>query len=130
MIRELKKGENQRLGSHVWQREIDCRCSFPSCVITYVDTDLIEALDQLWEMAGAFWLSSGFRCVSHNKADGGKPGSLHLVGKAADIHPSRGSITDFGKYMELIPHFDHGGIGTYATFYHGDVRGYRARWRG
>ena len=30
-------------------------------------------------------VTSGYRCPTHNAADGGKKGSFHLTGKAADI---------------------------------------------
>jgi uncharacterized protein YcbK (DUF882 family) len=30
-------------------------------------------------------VSSGYRCLKHNKAVGGAPGSIHLTGLAADI---------------------------------------------
>jgi len=78
-------------------------------------------------------INDSYRSPAHNAAVGGKSGSMHLVGKAADITcagftPSQvkdtiESLIAEGKIME-------GGVGLYDDFVHYDIRGTKARWFG
>ena len=69
-------------------------------------------------------INSGYRCDIHNKEINGSTNSLHLSGKAADIVVHGVSPA---KVQQYLADFD-GGVGSYKTFTHVDVRGYRARW--
>lgn len=124
MIKEFKKGTPERISENFKSTEFDCKCGYPECQITYVDTDLIEKLEQKRKQFDrCIFINSGFRCVRHNRQVGGKPGSYHLLGKAADIRVT-GINPD--KVAEGCEDFD--GLGRYDTFTHVDVRGYKARW--
>lgn len=64
-----------------------------------------------------------------NSAVGGTTYSQHLYGTAADIKISGVSPKKVAAYAEkLLP--NSGGIGTYGTFTHIDVRSQKSRWNG
>ncbi len=51
-----------------------------------LDGVLFAALDDCRRAIGApVEVTSGYRTAAHNRAVGGKPGSLHLIGAAADL---------------------------------------------
>ncbi len=67
-------------------------------------------------------INSGYRCIEHNKAVGGKSGSQHVDGHAADI--AWGDFTGATKYFMLKTAFEHEftGIGISDDFIHLDDR--------
>lgn len=71
-------------------------------------------------------INSGYRSLEHNAEVGGKPDSYHLRGMAADI-----VIVGMTprEVQELLKNWS-GGLGSYETFTHVDIRDYRARWEG
>lgn len=74
-------------------------------------------------------INSGYRTYARNKAVNGAKFSQHLYGTAADIVVSGISPVEVAKFAEtLLP--NTGGIGTYSTFTHIDVRKEKARWVG
>lgn len=76
-------------------------------------------------------VTSGYRTPAHNRSVGGKPASKHMLAMAADIqvedmtpkqvHTAIEKLIKEGKMQE-------GGLGSYPTFTHYDVRGVKARW--
>lgn len=118
------------LSKHFASTDFDCKCHFSSCTYTLVDTDLVEALEIAITIVGLLGLHSGFRCSAHNRAIGGKPGSMHMLGKAADVVSAKVSAKKVAALFETVPAFTNGGIGRYQTFTHADCRGYKARWEG
>lgn len=72
-------------------------------------------------------INSGYRCPEHNAAEGGVEDSQHVDGTAADIAVE--DIPAAQVYAYLDP-WHEGGLGSYETFVHVDVRGSRARWTG
>jgi len=126
MIEQFAKGEAFQLSKNFTSEEMDCHCAYADCLITYIDLELIDKLQQKREEWGVpIFITSGFRCTRHNSEVGGKKGSLHLVGKAADI---KAEGLEPWKVASLCEDFD--GLGRYPTFTHVDVRGYKARWKG
>lgn len=126
MINEYKKGSRINLSGHFASNEFDCKCNYPSCQITYIDSDLIHYLEEKRvEIGKPFVIQSGFRCVLHNKDVGGKPGSIHMTGKAADISILNENMVKIAEKFE-----DADGLGRYPGrhFIHVDKRGYKARW--
>lgn len=135
MVEEFEKGHSVQLSDNFWSIDFDCHCQYQDCSHTLIDSDLIEGLDLLWERVGPIrvkWPTGGsaYRCSRHNKDIGGKPGSIHMLGKAADIKSQSVSIATLCFAADSIGLFKSGGIGRYATFVHLDVRGYPARWSG
>ena len=66
-----------------------------------------------------FRVTSGCRCEAHNRAVGGKPGSAHLTGEAADI----AATTGFHRFQVLSGLLSAGfkRIGLAKGFIHADV---------
>ena len=77
-------------------------------------------------------INSGFRCLVHNKREGGSDNSQHTLGTAADVSVPEGlTAIELAAIAETIPHFRSGGIGIYDTFVHLDTRpNGPARWKG
>ena len=73
-------------------------------------------------------VNSGYRTELHNRKVGGKAGSLHLYGAAADIAVKGIKPETVAAYAEsLLP--DTGGIGIYDWGVHIDVRREKSRWK-
>lgn len=91
---------------------------------------LVETLETIREHFGVpVTVSSGIRCKTHNTNVGGVSKSQHMEGTAADIVVKGVPVYEVVKYAEtLMP--KTGGIGTYKTFTHIDVRSVKARWNG
>lgn len=126
MIKAYEKFSNQSLSKDFFSSEFDCRCHYPECTMTYVDEELIQYLQGKRDfLKKGIILNSGFRCTRHNIDEGGKPGSQHLLGKAADI---RVNGIDSKRLAQIFDDAD--GLGIYDTFIHVDKRGHRSRWSG
>ena len=124
MIREFVKGSKQRLSDHFDTSQFDCHCMRDDCRVTYVDMALIDYLERKRAKWGKpIKVVSGFRCTSHNQRCGGKPGSRHLVGMAADIKVDGMTATEIARDCT-----DAGGLGLYPNFVHVDMRLGKSRW--
>ena len=96
--------------------------------------DLANNLQVLRTHLGkAIRINSAYRSPQYNAKIGGATKSKHLLGMAADI-VVRGMDTQAlaAEIEHLIScgKMTQGGIGTYRTFVHYDVRGTKARWNG
>ena len=125
MIHEYVKGEKRKISDHFSTDEFDCHCKRSSCIVTYIDDDLINELEHLRDRLEdkCITIVSGYRCAAHNLEVKGKPGSMHLIGKAADIEVEDVDPDNVARACEV---FD--GLGRYDDFTHVDVRGYCSRW--
>ena len=80
-----KYGDSTQISKHFKACEFQCKCNgkheFP------LDAALIEKIEKLHEAlnCSAINVSSGYRCVQHDKAVGGSGTGQHTLGKAADI---------------------------------------------
>lgn len=129
MVRQFEKGKKISLSAHFSTSSFECHCKRQTCVYTFVDDALPEALESLLSLAGPFQIDSGFRCKAHNKEVGGLGDSQHLLGKAADCKPLTNiTSAELASYAGKVPAFLNGGIGTYSSFCHLDVRNGKARW--
>lgn len=105
--------------------EFSCRCG---CGENDVSTELLQVLDALREYLGVpVTITSGKRCVKHNKAVGGASKSKHLEGVAADVQAKGVSPAVVHKYFEAV-YPNKYGLGRYNSFTHIDVRPNKARW--
>lgn len=128
MVKEFQKDSEEQISEHFNVSEFKCKCSYSDCKITYLDMDLITYLEnKRAEIGKPFSIMSGFRCTRHNADVGGKPGSIHMQGKAADITISGENMFKIADRFE-----DADGLGRYPGrhFVHCDKRGYHARWTG
>lgn len=126
MIKEYDKGKCVKLSEHFDSTDFDCHCSRKDCLVTYVDTELIDFLENrllLWHVIPE--IVSGFRCTVHNRSVGGAAGSRHLTGQAADIR-----VKGLPPYKIANDCENIGGLGRYKTFTHIDTRHKKARWTG
>lgn len=79
-------------------------------------------------------LTSGARCVVHNKAEGGSKRSTHIVtefdreSEGADITVKGFTPFQVYQYLKNTPYANLLGLGKYTGWVHVDVRGYPARW--
>ena len=113
--------------------EFDCKCGceMPNEVLINVQK-LANQLQMLRDKVEvSIKINSSYRCPKHNKAIGGVLNSQHILGKAADVVISgfKASKT-FDLISELIDKGDmlQGGLGSYNTFTHYDIRKTKARW--
>lgn len=91
-----------------------------------IDDRLLEVLDKIRAVIGMpLYVSSGYRCRSHNEDVGGVADSQHIHGRAADVYADGISIL---KLAALAEEAGADGIGLYDDFVHVDVRGSYARW--
>lgn len=103
----------------------------PCCGRNEIKGELMEALQQLRNYLGyPIIINSGYRCKRHNAKVGGVSNSQHLYGIAADIYVAEISTAELSRAANEIKAFRNGGIGTYGTWVHVDIRKKRARWRG
>lgn len=66
-------------------------------------------------------IKSGYRCPIHNFQEGGTPNSYHIQGLAADLQPTKMTLTKLFSLAASNP--DIGGCGIYeANFIHIDLR--------
>lgn len=94
---------------------------------------LARVLEQLRGEVGApVRLLSIFRSPAYNSAVGGASGSQHLQFKAADFVALTGTPANWAEHLRGMRSSGvfSGGIGTYRTFVHVDVRGTDADWTG
>jgi len=107
------------------RKEFACKCG---CGFDTVDVQLIDVLENIRCYFDApLLISSACRCESHNKEVGGKPGSLHRLGRAADIDVVMVSPVEVQKFLKS-QYPDELGIGCYDTFTHVDSRNSKGRW--
>jgi len=111
--------------------DCSCGCDMPKEVLINVQK-LANQLQILRDRVGvSIKINSSYRCPKKNKAIGGVSNSQHILGKAADVVISgfKASKT-FDLISELIDKGDmlQGGLGSYNTFTHYDIRKTKARW--
>lgn len=109
------------------RREFACKCG---CGFNKINMDLVNGLQFLRDLCGQpIEISSGCRCESHNRKEGGKNNSFHLRGDAADVKIAGLTSEKIAALAEQVPQFQQGAIIVYKgkNWCHLDVRGYRCR---
>ena len=108
-----------------------CGCKMPPKVLGNVLV-LVEQLQVLRDALNTpIHLTNAYRCVTHNKEVGGAKNSQHLLGKAADIQIEHLTPREVSTTIEIFIDeglMKQGGLATYPTFVHYDIRGKKARW--
>lgn len=100
------------------------------CCKTVGDLDNITKVMEKLETLRAIWnkpmiIVSGYRCKKMNDKCGGAKHSQHMLSNAADIRIEGITPEEVVKEADKL---GWDGIGTYDTFTHVDIRGYKARW--
>lgn len=118
-------------------KELNCRsgaeCPYPDRL-----RHLAWTLQTIREAYGKpIRVNSAYRSPEHNKKVGGARNSQHIQAMAADLAPVSGTEFDLNRLIAVISglaatgKIPNGGIGTYSTFIHYDMRpDGPARWRG
>lgn len=84
IVIERDRNEGNKISEHFKASEFICKCG--KCPISIVSEKLLERLEILRSLFGEpIIITSGFRCLIHNVAVGGKKYSKHQSGKAVDI---------------------------------------------
>lgn len=122
-----KKDGNKKLSANFKVKEFACTDGSDPI---FIDTELVKVLQKIRNHFGkSVTITSAYRTPPKNKAVGGTNYSQHLYGKAADIKVKGIAPKSVSAYAEkLLP--NSGGIGTYKTFTHIDVRSAKSRWNG
>lgn len=122
-----KKDGNKKLSANFRVREFACTDGSDP---VFIAPELVKVLQKIRNHFGkAVKITSAYRTPTKNKACGGETYSQHLYGMAADIQVSGVSPKKVAAYAETLLK-SKGGIGTYNTFVHIDVRETKARWKG
>jgi uncharacterized protein YcbK (DUF882 family) len=69
-------------------------------------------------------INSGFRSTAYNRKVGGAERSQHILGKAADIRISEMTPREVQNFFKDWS----GGLGSYHSFTHVDIRDTKVRW--
>lgn len=121
---ELLEEKSEYLSKYFKPSEMACN----HCGQMKASPELMKVLDDVREHFGKpVTITSGYRCVVHNKNVGGATASKHLEGIAADIKVKDVLPSDVHKYL-TSKYSGKYGIGKYNTFTHIDVRPDMARW--
>ena len=103
--------------------EFKCKCGrcegYPEYGMSEV---LLEKLDELRERVGSpIYVSSGYRCPTHNATVGGVWNSQHVYATAADIICSSITVRELADLCRELG-FDGVGEYRYSGFVHVDMR--------
>jgi len=80
----------EKLTKSFRRSEFTCRCG---CGFDGVNTDFINHLQIARDVSGVIYkITSGCRCIIHNRKEGGKSSSDHLTGEGADIETPNSHI--------------------------------------
>lgn len=109
-----------RLSQDFYEDEFECQCG--KCDSSgKMSRALIAKLQALRTAFGRpIRITSGYRCLEHNKAVGGAPNSNHLKGLAVDIAMT--SSVDRYKLLKLAIAAEFSGVGVAKSFIHLDLR--------
>ena len=129
MIKAYSKAKdgNKKLSTNFKVKEFACTDGSDPI---FIDSDLVNVLQKIRSHFGkSVTITSAYRTPSKNKSCGGTTYSQHLYGRAADIKVKGITPKKVAAYAETLLK-NKGGIGTYSTFTHIDVRTTKARWKG
>lgn len=113
------KGEKFKLSKNFSSSEFECKCKNPECVEQQISKELIEDLQKVRDDHGkSITITSGYRCLKHNRSIGSSDTSQHPKGNGGDI---TSSDLD-GLYSVCEKHFKAVGDGRKKGFVHTDTR--------
>ena len=132
-VKSYSASDNSQLSEHFKVSEFRCKCG--GTHDTLISEELIQKLEELREALGCSKInvSSGFRCITHDKAIGGSGHGQHTKGKAADIccYDKNGNPIDNRIVCCTAQDLGFSGIARIkgnGTFTHVDVR--TGKWYG
>lgn len=125
-IKTYERTSTDQLGTHFRASEFVCHGATCGCTEAKIDEKLVEYLEAIRTHFDApVYVSSGYRCPTHNAAVRGASKSYHMRGQAADITVKGVEPAEVAKYAESIGIL---GIGLYDSFTHVDTRTTKSFW--
>lgn len=124
-----KKDGSKKLSTNFTVKEFACKNGEDTVLVA---PRLVMVLQSIRSYFGkAVTITSAYRTPEYNRSQavGGVDGSQHCYGTAADIKVSGVSPAKVAAYARSIMP-DWGGVGTYSTFTHVDVRETKSDWNG
>lgn len=121
------KDGNKKVSNNFRVREFACSDGTDPIFISAELVNVLQDIRDYFEKPVT--ITSAYRTPTHNKTVGGTTYSQHLYGMAADIKVSGVAPKKVSAYAEKLLK-NTGGIGTYGTFTHIDVRSVKSRWKG
>ena len=113
-----------KISKNFSREEFACKCG---CGMDTVDAHLITVLEDVRTYFNKpVTVTSGNRCVAHNRLVGGENFSKHLISRAADIKVKDVHPEDVYTYLDMK--YDDLGLGLYSGWVHVDSREQKARW--
>ncbi len=107
------------LSPHFSVAEFACK----HCGKAPIDKLLLAGLEEIRTRAGhPVHILSGYRCPEHNRRIGGAPGSMHIIGRAADIQVDQLSAMQVLEIVKQISVFTGYGLYVAEQFVHVDTR--------
>lgn len=107
---------SERLSRNFLRSEFACRCG---CGKADINLHLVARLQMVRDAYGPMRVTSGFRCLTHNRAIGSNDTSAHVTGDAVDIacpdSASRFRLVDLARSAGICR------IGIHKTFVHLDI---------
>ena len=124
-----------QISQHFTAEEFKCNCGGKYCkgdtVPGGIDRALLYVLEVIrWRFGKPMTINSAIRCPAWNRKWHGVSNSQHLYGKAADIKVRGVAPAQVAACAKQVLGDGHGGVGTYPTFTHVDIRSTAARWTG
>ena len=109
---------NELLSRNFKKSELHCPC----CLQCKISPILLTRIQTLRDLFGPIVITSGYRCIKHNKKIGGTKKSQHLKGNAVDIRVKNlDSIRRF-KLIKIVYELGFTGIGIGKNNFHVDIR--------
>ena len=127
-IKKYKSKDATKLSTNFRVNEFACKCG--KCTEVPIDEQLVVYLQKIRDhFKKPVTITSAYRTVARNNAVKGAKYSQHLYGNAADIKVQGTAPKTVSEYADKLMS-NKGGIGTYSTFTHIDVRATKSRWNG
>jgi uncharacterized protein YcbK (DUF882 family) len=116
---------DMKVNAYFDRDEFACKCG---CGFDAVDAELLQVLTRVREhFAQPITITSGNRCINHNKTVGGEDKGYHPRGMAADFKVAGIPASSVQDYLEAV-YSGRYGIGRYPNRTHIDTRSSPARW--
>ena len=129
MLRVYSKSRdgNMKLSANFKVKEFACKDGSDPI---FINSELVDVLQKIRDhFKKPVTITSAYRTVARNNAVKGAKYSQHLYGNAADIKVQGTAPKTVSEYADKLMS-NKGGIGTYSTFTHIDVRPTKSRWQG
>lgn len=97
----VEKGSNVEIFNKLYTKNFHCHCKGKLCTHTIIQKRLLHSLHLLQKKwIRELYITSGYRCQSHNRKVGGVKNSKHTRGQAVDIVCPIDEFEEFVKTAE------------------------------